>query len=173
MKTCSKCGEEKVVAEFSRQASKRDGLHPWCKACVRAHKSAWDVANREHVRAYEAQYRLTHPETLMAITKRSAAKYRATHPERKRADVQLRRARIAGGIVEKFLDVEIFERDGWICQLCFEPIDPTLKDRHPRMASLDHIKPISKGGNHTRDNAQATHLRCNQSKNNRVLEMSS
>ena len=72
------------------------------------------------------------------------------------------------GREEQFKDIEIFERDDYICQLCFEPIDPFLRWPDPLAASLDHITPISKGGNHTRDNAQASHLRCNLVKGDRV-----
>jgi DNA-directed RNA polymerase sigma subunit (sigma70/sigma32) len=31
-KRCSKCGETKIRAMFSK-ASKKDGLHSWCKVC--------------------------------------------------------------------------------------------------------------------------------------------
>ena len=122
----------------------------------------------EHINAYEVEYRATHPDIIIAIAKKSAAKFRVAHPERKRADCQLRRTRIAGGIVEKFLDIEIFERDNYVCGLCDESIDLFL--RHPDLmsVSLDHILPVSLGGNHTRDNVQPAHLRCNLSKNNRV-----
>lgn len=34
--------------------------------------------------------------------------------------------------------------------------------------SLDHIIPISKGGDHALENLQMAHLRCNQQKSNKV-----
>jgi 5-methylcytosine-specific restriction endonuclease McrA len=63
---------------------------------------------------------------------------------------------------------EIFDRDGWVCQLCLEPVDPTLRYPDTMRVSIDHIVPISKGGHDTRDNVQCSHLRCNISKGNRV-----
>ena len=33
MKTCSKCGQEKTLAEFSKNSRAKDGKHPWCKTC--------------------------------------------------------------------------------------------------------------------------------------------
>lgn len=34
--------------------------------------------------------------------------------------------------------------------------------------SIDHIRPLSKGGTHTWDNVQLAHLKCNIKKGNRV-----
>jgi 5-methylcytosine-specific restriction endonuclease McrA len=78
-----------------------------------------------------------------------------------------RRARIRGGEVEMFTELEIFERDDWICGICHEPIDSTLPSLDPMSASIDHILAIVNGGNHTRVNVQAAHLRCNISKGSR------
>lgn len=47
------------------------------------------------------------------------------------------------------------------CPLCGMPMDD--KDK-----SIDHIIPLSKGGENIRTNLQIAHLRCNQKKNNRV-----
>lgn len=59
-------------------------------------------------------------------------------------------------------------RDNWICHICFKPIAKGNKD--PRWGpSLDHIIPLSKGGDHTWKNAQLAHRSCNSSKNARVM----
>lgn len=58
----------------------------------------------------------------------------------------------------------IFERDGWICQLCGKPVDPELKWPNVMSASVDHIRPLSLGGKHTTENVQLTHLGCNSRK---------
>jgi hypothetical protein len=38
MKTCTKCGIEKPVAEFSKDTSAKDGLQSECKNCVQHHR---------------------------------------------------------------------------------------------------------------------------------------
>lgn len=73
----------------------------------------------------------------------------------------LRRSRKAAALVESFDRREIFERDGWICKLCDTPVDRDAQWPDPLMASLDHIVPLARGGEHSRANAQTTHLGCN------------
>lgn len=79
-----------------------------------------------------------------------------------------RRARMRAAFVEAFDRAEIFERDGWVCQLCMEPTDRSAEWPDQRMASLDHIIPISRGGEHSRANAQTSHLGCNVRKGAKV-----
>lgn len=45
-------------------------------------------------------------------------------------------------------------------------VEANREHLHPKSVSLDHVTPVSKGGSHTRDNTQATHLLCNQKKHN-------
>lgn len=70
--------------------------------------------------------------------------------------------------LEKIIDLYIFDRDGWVCQLCGEPVYDKFSWPDPLSASLDHIIPISKGGEHTRSNVQLAHLGCNSRKWNRL-----
>jgi 5-methylcytosine-specific restriction endonuclease McrA len=76
-----------------------------------------------------------------------------------------RRALLRNATVERFRDVEIFERDGWICGICGDPVDPELRAPDPMSKSLDHIYPLARGGAHSRANVQLAHLRCNNVKN--------
>lgn len=63
--------------------------------------------------------------------------------------------------MELFTPVEIYDRDGWRCGLCRRKVNSGLKYPHPRCASLDHIVPLSLGGEHVRANVQLAHLDCN------------
>jgi 5-methylcytosine-specific restriction endonuclease McrA len=71
-------------------------------------------------------------------------------------------------IVETFSPMEIFERDGWRCGICSELLDPSAFFPHPQSPSIDHIVPLSKGGEHSRANVRAAHLRCNVRRGNRA-----
>lgn len=88
-------------------------------------------------------------------------------PSIREAD-QRRRARKIGAEVEDFTNAEIFERDRWVCGICETSVEPSLSWPAPKSASLDHVLPLSKGGNHTRANTRLAHLDCNVRRGNRA-----
>jgi 5-methylcytosine-specific restriction endonuclease McrA len=57
--------------------------------------------------------------------------------------------------------LRMFERDGWICWLCREAVDPALRWPDGRSASLDHVVPLSQGGVDDESNLRLAHLDCN------------
>jgi 5-methylcytosine-specific restriction endonuclease McrA len=88
------------------------------------------------------------------------------HLGRQRRD--RRRARLLGATVEAFDRLEVFDRDGWVCQICARPVDRSVQHPDPASVSLDHILPLSRGGEHSRVNCQTAHLICNLRKGARV-----
>lgn len=66
--------------------------------------------------------------------------------------------------------LEILERDGWICQLCSDPINRSLLWPHKMSPTMDHVLAVTKGGSHYEENLQSAHLSCNISKGNRAVE---
>jgi 5-methylcytosine-specific restriction endonuclease McrA len=80
------------------------------------------------------------------------------------------RAEFYGVRYEPIDPVEIFERDGWTCGICREPVDRSLVYPDPQCASLDHIIPWSAGGAHVAENVHCTHLRCNLKKSSKPLD---
>ncbi len=80
-----------------------------------------------------------------------------------------RKERLSKARVERFSKWDIFDRDGWVCGLCHEPIDKEEKFPSPWSVSLDHIIPIARDGDHVPENCQAAHLRCNSKKNSRLI----
>lgn len=93
-----------------------------------------------------------------------SARYRAEMDRRRRissnAAKHERRAREEARI-ERFDPLEIYGRDGWLCGICGEAVDPAALHPDPLSASLDHVVPLSKGGDHTRENSVLAHLICN------------
>lgn len=91
-------------------------------------------------------------------------RYRAEMDRRRRLPSntakQERRAR-AEARVEHFDPLEVYERDGWMCRICGSEIDRAVLRPDPLSASLDHVVPLSRGGDHTQENSVPAHLRCN------------
>lgn len=89
--------------------------------------------------------------------------------ERRRAHWKKRYALTRGAPDATSFDYrEVFERDGWVCGICTEPVDPEATWPDPLSASLDHVVPVSRGGVHVPENAQCAHLVCNVQKGARA-----
>lgn len=82
--------------------------------------------------------------------------------DRRRNNYHARRALKAGAAAgPAFSNADVFERDGWVCGLCSEPVDRGVSYPDPLSASLDHVVPLSRGGAHSFENVQLAHLVCN------------
>jgi 5-methylcytosine-specific restriction endonuclease McrA len=74
--------------------------------------------------------------------------------------------------ISKSARLAIYERDGWVCQLCNKPVDPALDGMRDRMAAtLDHVECVSWTlvPDHSADNLRLAHRACNSSRRNREL----
>ena len=85
-----------------------------------------------------------------------------------RAKCRRRRVARAGLPVERYAAADVFQRDGWVCRLCDEPVDRDARWPEGRCATIDHVLPVSLGGADVLDNVQTAHFSCNISKGNRV-----
>ncbi len=91
------------------------------------------------------------------------------YDESRRAAYQKRRAqKKSNAHADRVLAAKVYERDGWICGICDTPVDPALAYPDPMSVSLDHIVPLSLGGEHTEANTRCSHLTCNVRRGNRV-----
>lgn len=68
---------------------------------------------------------------------------------------------------EQFTADEILDKTGDLCSLCFENFDLTIKGNHRLSLTIDHIQPLSKGGNSMKYNLLAAHRICNSIKQHR------
>ena len=84
-----------------------------------------------------------------------------------RAARRRRRAKKKEAWVEEVWRPVVFERDGWICQLCGDPVDPDARYPDDQCGSLDHIIPLASGGDHSYANTQLAHALCNSLKGDR------
>lgn len=170
-KRCSKCATVKPSGEFSKCRARPDGLQVWCRQCDAARRAAYRVAHLDEERAAQSAYQKAHRDLDHARGARYRAKYRdlvrargrayhVAHPEVGRAAATRRRAHKAAAFIEEVSVVVLAERDGGRCGICGKPVDESER-------SVDHILPLSRGGNHSYTNTRLAHGRCNKARSNR------
>ncbi len=149
MKPCEFCGES-----FE---PKRRGAGRWTATCSKSCAAKLHLKNGEHAWQVAPRYGVW---TDGGDPERERDRYR-------RRDYR-RRMRLAQVEAEPYTAAEIFERDGWRCGECRRTVRADLAWPHPRSASVDHIVPLSLGGEDTRANVRLAHLDCNTRRGNRV-----
>ncbi len=186
-KACAVCGEQKAIAEFSFDRSRRDGRNNRCKLCDRARVQTRYL--RKHPEARTCEERRRSPHAGMSSRQMSRRRLHeprlcrdcgvevarpqwlcpeckvavlVRHGRRVSREGYYRRAQRTGVEYVYIERRKVCERDGWRCGICHRQIDPTLAYPHLRSASLDHIVPISRGGSHGLLNVQAAHWGCNR-----------
>jgi 5-methylcytosine-specific restriction endonuclease McrA len=114
----------------------------------------YNATNKDRKKEYAKEY--------VKTEKGASSRRKANSKARPR-----RRALKRGANIESFSPIEIFERDGYICQLCGIKTRPDFKSQyHPKRPELDHIIPLSIGGDHSMVNTQCLCRHCNITKSN-------
>jgi 5-methylcytosine-specific restriction endonuclease McrA len=133
-----------------------------CKECYRRRHY---VANREHELSCMKAWRSANREYDRARWKLFYASKMASDPEyfslKCREYGARRRAWIGGDKVDY---TAVLNRDGMNCYLCQGVID-SFEDLH-----FDHVRPLSRGGEHVAENIRPTHAECNLRKGAKLLE---
>ncbi len=126
------------------------------------------AAQSEYNRAYYQENRERHAELGRAWREKNAEPMRAYMREYYEANVDRfnqygvkRRASKRDQFVEHVNSLVVLERDDGVCGICGGDVDPL--DFH-----VDHIIPLSRGGEHSYANTQAAHPFCNLSKHDRL-----
>lgn len=88
----------------------------------------------------------------------------------RRVSKNARDARERAAFVERVNPMKVFERDGWRCHLCGcktpRRLRGTYDDRAPE---LEHIVPLSKGGEHSYRNTACSCRKCNQEESDQAI----
>ena len=87
----------------------------------------------------------------------------------KRSARSLRRARERRVPRENIDPMNVFKRDGWVCQLCGRATPKRQRGTTlPTAPEMDHIMPLVRDGSHTLNNVQLLCRDCNSRKSDRV-----
>jgi 5-methylcytosine-specific restriction endonuclease McrA len=185
-KFCTRCQKEKPLDMFFKSKGYKGGVNSNCKDCNRERLIEWRKNNPEKYKeqskknlekrratgwAYNLKYKREHyvkkerylrtPEQRVIEDREAKRQWKRNNPDLVRADVALRRAKSKGATeLERILPTVVFERDKGICQICKMEITGKYE--------LDHIIPVSKGGQHLYSNIQLAHVSCNRKKHNHI-----
>lgn len=192
-KRCVRCEMTKAFVEFNVARQNKDGHSSWCRSCFREYNAAKQATKRAAQVAANALLprACEHCGDLLAPTLRADARYcssecmhraiglrwyyahkdrirerdegtlfqdaqRMSSRKRHRANPELaRRASRKRKALRKTRYV--LEMDDGICGICGSDVDPF--DFH-----VDHVIPMSRGGEHGYANTQVAHPLCNKRK---------
>lgn len=80
-----------------------------------------------------------------------------------------RRARMRNAQIEDVDSLVIAQRDKYKCHICRKRVNMNLEHNDKYSPTMDHLIPISLGGDHTYANIRLAHRTCNSSKGNRAV----
>lgn len=152
------------------------------KTARRIKEQAYYAANKEKIAARAKARRLENYEEKRKKENEASRRWRENNPERAReislssykknyhkrkpaikAHRNKRRAWAKGAQQTEVIHLSVLaDRDQWICHLCGNIV---LKETW----SMDHLIPLSKGGDHTYENVKLAHRLCNIRRGNKPL----
>lgn len=145
-----------------RAEGMREELRDYMRSYYAENKDLWEARHALKRDEILAGMRDRYQEKREAERERNR-RYFAEHPERARVGASTRRARRRERFVENVSPLVVLERDDGVCGICGEDVDPTH-------FHVDHILPLSRGGEHSYANTQPAHPVCNQRKHDKFPE---
>jgi 5-methylcytosine-specific restriction endonuclease McrA len=127
------------------------------RAC--AQSRAWYHANRGRALTNRRDWNLRNPDYARLWVEHNRDKHNAKKHRR--------RARERGAFVEDVDPAVVYRRDRGVCYLCRRPVPKVVGD--PLSPALDHVQPLSRGGQHSYQNVRLTHHICNARKGVKVV----
>ena len=167
-KQCPQCRKTKPEVEFSKHHRSLDGLQVYCKVCTAERFHNYRRDHLEATRASWLRWRKKHPITPSERERKEAWSkvYRREHPEVVREAMKKQyKKRVKAGKIKPYKD-RIEEqkaantkwrkanRDKGFCHICGRAV--FHENWH-----LDHIIPLSRGGEHSYRNVAVSHPVCN------------
>ncbi len=126
---------------------------------VKQLKQNWQLNNKEYLKEWkkqnpnwEKEWRINNVDKTRQYSRQSRIK---------------RRLLLKNVASESYTLEQIFIRDEGMCMLCFTPVIIDIDEIKYR-PSIDHVIPLSKGGDDTLKNVQLAHFGCNSRKGNRI-----
>jgi 5-methylcytosine-specific restriction endonuclease McrA len=158
LKVCSTCKKAQPTKEYSACNKVKSGLNARCKTCEKIrHKKDYE-SNKDYNLEWARKYREENYERRREVEKKSHAKNKEKHRPAHNARQSVRN-KILNEKKYLILDKELHKIYNSPCFNC-----GSMENQ-----SLDHIIPVSRGGNHSIGNVMTLCLKCNMSKHARTI----
>lgn len=174
---CRECGEIKTCAA---QAVRKKHLLK-CKGCAKNEQEQEKKNRKEMIEKEREMLRLKRLKEKQIIrvcvecgkaftTTRKRAVSCSDECSRKRANNRKDRRLKKCDVVDYSITLtKLIKRDKGMCHICGQRVDMKADGNSSWYGSIDHVKPISKGGDHTWDNVKLAHRHCNTAKSDNIL----
>lgn len=158
---CTVCGVESKNMRCSRACELKHGRNRSTSLAESLHRQDAKVNECDECKAlYCPLYGSSHT-TLCSPCKESRS--RASKAARR----VVRKAMELAAKAELVDPYKVFDRDGWQCKICGVSTPPSKRGTYEDDApELDHIRPLSKRGEHSYRNTQCACRKCNGAKSN-------
>ena len=168
-RTCTKCEKRLSIDNFHKDKTATGGIRATCKKCRNKHVIKWYSKNKIRQAGKEKKRRLANPEKF---TEKERLRYLKDKDKRLLLAVEhahLRKARKKKTKVERGISkLSLKKRFGTKCYYCGKEMDfstGVARKFNRDMATIEHLIPFSKGGEHTFKNTVLACRHCNISKN--------
>lgn len=144
-KKCTGCLVEKLLGEFYKDRTRKDGYRSRCKVCIGTYNTAYYIENSTKITETTKLNRTINGRGTQSTYAKLAARERTSRW----------RARDLGVKFEKIDFMEIIKTHKMVCNIC------SLEITSLSELELDHVIPLSLGGSHTASNVRPAHNKCN------------
>lgn len=195
MKCCGRCKEQKPLEAFTTAPKAKDGRHSYCKDCVNAYRRAnqaryrsaqkkWETENADRILELNRKRRST--ERFKILSYGYGVKYRqkyaqklkekkrafyAARPELRRAEYERNKERYIAAAYRRLYKIKTLtppDADRKVIQ-SFYDLAKELTARTGVRYEVDHIVPISKGGQHHHLNLRVVTMDENRKKGAKLI----
>jgi 5-methylcytosine-specific restriction endonuclease McrA len=173
-RTCSQCELRLAITEFHKDKTATGGRRSKCKKCRINHVKDWYEENKERQSGREKKRRRANVEKY---AEKEALRYVKDREKRIGLATEhshRRKARKLKTVIEKGISKSALKKKfGTKCYYCKKEMDFSVgvgRKFNKDMATIEHLIPLARGGEHTWENTVLACRHCNISKNAKTIE---
>ena len=171
---CTGCGGRKLLSQFDKDSSASLGRRSKCKACRSVQMKNLYARDPDRFREYERCRRRDEAPHMRKIDTERYLRNREKRIALAKESVHRRRVRVSNAKSDRGISRQALRgRYGDLCCYCGVAMhfrSPHGGEYDPRLATIEHVIPISKGGTHVWDNVRLACWQCNVRRNNMPLD---